>query len=92
MGLSKFTKQPNEVLDYDVNYSAWMVSGDEIQSATVTADAGVTIDSHTIVDGEIVKVWLSSGTDGETYKITVKAVTTNGRTKEQEFKLKIKEQ
>jgi len=90
MALQKFTKQPNDVLDYDVDFSDWMVSGDEVDGVTVSADAGVTVDSYAFTD-EIVKVWLSGGTDGETYKITVLATTEGGRSKEQEFRIKVKE-
>ena len=92
MALPKKTKQPNDILDYDVRYSRWLASDDELQSKTITADEGITIDSSVIVDGEFVKVWLSGGTDGETYKVTVLAVTVNGRSKEKEFRIKVKEQ
>ncbi len=91
MGLQKFTKQPNDVLDYDIDFSDWLVSGDEVESVTVTAETGITVDS-TNITSEIVKIWLSGGTDGSSYKVTALAVTEGGRTKEKEFIIKIKEQ
>jgi len=91
MAVTKKTKQPSEVLDYDFKYTDWLDSGDEIESAEVTVATGITLDSYNIVSPGIVKVWLSGGTDGETYLITCVATTEGGREKEKEFKLKIKE-
>ena len=89
--LGKATKQPIEVQDYDVSFVDWLAAlTDTAASHTVTAETGITVDSSTLTAG-VVKVWLSGGTDGTTYKITAKIVTTGGRTKEDEFKVRVKE-
>jgi len=90
MSIPKYTKQPGDKLDYDIDFNEWLSSSDSLDSVDVTADTGITIVNSTIV-GSVVKVWISGGTDGEIYKITVKVITVEGRIKEQEFKIKVKE-
>lgn len=86
-----FQKQPAERLDYDLDYVEWHVDGDTVVSATVAvAPAGLTIESH-FVNDPFVKVWVSGGTHGATYKVTVTATTSGGRIKQDEFKIKVKD-
>lgn len=92
MALEKFDKQPVEVLDYDINFSDWMQAGDTINGLTVTADTGITVNSSSYnVNTHTVKVWLAAGIDGNTYKVTATITTTNGRTKQAEIKIKVRE-
>ena len=91
MAIRKFTKQPNDVIDYDFDYGDWLVSGDDLQSAAITIDAGITLDSYS-VSADNVKVWISGGTDGETYLATCLATTEGGREKEAELKIRIREE
>lgn len=92
MILGKFEKQPSEVLDYAADLSEWLPEGDFAASATATADVGITIDSTIIADaGTSIRVWLSGGMSGQKYKIQVLFVSDQGRTKEYEFVVKVKE-
>lgn len=97
-----FTKQPTEILPYDIDFEEWIagiVGGDEVESATctvVSATSGptsaLTIDSvQLITDTQRVKVWTSGGTNGVTYKLTLVMLTAAGRRKEVDFRIKIKE-
>lgn len=90
--MDTFPKQPADVLDFDADYTDFLSSSgsDTLQSATVVADTGITVASFSVA-AKVVKVWLSGGVTGTTYKITVTAVTVGGRTKEHEFKVKVKE-
>ena len=91
MILGKFKKQPGEVLDYDVSYEDFFSNrNDTLNNATVVADAGITVDSVDL-NGELVKVVLSGGTNGVTYKVTVTMTTTIGIVKEDEFQVTVKE-
>lgn len=87
------TKQPAEVLDYDLIGSDWLTDGDYIVGVTsVATPSGLTVQSSTIVNGGLdAKVWLASGTDGVTYKVTTTITTNGGRIKEKEFHLKVRE-
>ena len=71
-------KDPNEVLDYEIDWSA-RLGGDTISSVTWTVPGGITKNSDT-VSGDIAVIWLSGGTAGTSYDIGCRVVTTGGRT------------
>ena len=72
-----FVKDPDAVLDYEWDWAAWL-GADTIASHTVTASAGLTVDSTEATD-TAVTVWLSGGTVGQTYSVTCHVVTAAGR-------------
>jgi hypothetical protein len=90
--LGRFTKQPTEVLDYDVDFSEWFADrSDTLDSFTVTAQAGITVASSSNT-GNVVKVVLSGGTNGGRYKITVRVTTTpSAFVREADFIVSVKE-
>lgn len=91
MMLGKFKKQPGETLDYPVSYSDFFSTrSDSVTSVAVTAEAGITLVSQA-TDGQVCKVVLSGGTDGATYKVTLRMTTTTGIIKEDEFRVSVKE-
>lgn len=90
MILGTMTKQSADVLDYDIDYSQWLPSGDHVQNALATAPTGITIDS-TFVNDPFVKIWLAGGTSGTSYKITVTVTTQDGRVKQDEFNVRVKD-
>lgn len=91
MILGSYVKQPADVLDYDVDYTDFLNGEDTLSTKTVTVSpTGLTVDSS-VIAGDRVKVWLSGGTNGITYKVTVTATTTDGRVKQDEFKVKVKD-
>ena len=100
-----FQKQPNEVLDYDVDMSPWFLAipGDDIQSVAITVTAigedvpalvlGPGTHPETLLMGaEPVrfKVWLGGGTEFVDYVITCVVTTEQDRQKEVEFKVKVR--
>lgn len=90
--MNTYTKQPADQLDYDVDFSKWLPDGDTVTTAVATVDIEDELVIDTIqVSSQIVKVWLSAGTDGSTYTVTVTASTSGGRVKETEFKMRIRE-
>lgn len=95
MKLANFKKQPVDVLDYDIDYTAWIPAGDTLLSATAVVDivnTGSLVVSSIVVTPltNIVKLWMSGGNDGITYKVTVTTVTNGGRTKEDELQFTVK--
>lgn len=89
--LGKFIKQPADRLDYDIDYRDWLTDrNDTLASATVTAEAGLTVSDFVLVEG-VVKIYLQGGTDGTTYKVTCTATTTGGRIKQAEISVAVKE-
>lgn len=92
MNLGTFTKQPAEIQDYDIDYSEWLTAGDNVSSVAVTIlpATNLVLDSQYNND-PVVKLWFSGGTDGVKYKITVRTTTADGRLKEDEFFIKVKD-
>jgi hypothetical protein len=93
--MDTFPKQPAEVLDFDVDFSSFLsaAGGDTLLSAVSVVDAAtITIASTAVnVVTGVVKVWLSGGTDGTSYKVTVTATTTGGRVKQHEFRVRVRD-
>ena len=95
--IGKDTKQPREVEDKDVDWADWMPAGDSID-ATLTEVRQLSGDDATplVVDkventANLSKVWLSGGAHGAKYRVTVRMKTLNGREKEAEFDISVKE-
>ena len=100
MILDRKEKQPGEIKDYPIDYSKWLAEisgGDTIASANAAAvctsdasDTALVVDSvSTAATG--LSVWLSAGTDGQIYKITVTVTTVGGRVDQSEFIVKLKD-
>jgi hypothetical protein len=93
-----FVKDPEDVLDYDLDYAnpvdRWLSEGDTLNSATATLDvddtSNLVIDSVGFTD-TMVKLWLSGGDDGETALIHVLVTTVGLRTKEVDVRIRIRE-
>lgn len=82
------TKDPNEVLDYQVDWSD-RLGADEISTSDFSVVSGtVTIDSEDS-DTTTATVFLSGGTLGETCQILNRIVTTGARTFDQTFSIRI---
>ena len=94
------TKQPWDELRYDMDFSGQMRDGDDLASvsAVVVTNMGKAAGSSDVtatdevVSGDIAQVTLSGGTDLENYKITVRAITTDGYKIEGDGMLYVREQ
>lgn len=78
MGNNVFTKDPDAVLDYTVNWASWLESGDTISDSDWTVESGITEDSATKTT-TTATIWLSGGTAGTQYTITNHITTAAGR-------------
>lgn len=88
--LGTFRQQPADTLDYDIDFSQWLPPGDVITAATVAVEP-TSMTVTRVISSPRVKVWCSEGDNGVSYKITVTATTNDGRVKQVEFKLKVRE-
>lgn len=89
--LAIFTKQPADVQDFDVDFTQYLTDlSDTGVSHIATVETGITLDRSTLAAG-VVKVWLSGGTDGWSYKVTATLTTTGGRVKQAEITVRVKE-
>ena len=69
---------PDSVLDWAWDWSDWLESTDSLSDHTATPESGITVSSSSII-GDNVVVWITGGTPGTTYSVTVHAITTEGR-------------
>lgn len=101
MILGRYRKQPIDVLDYPVDYSAWL---DKINPPDIVVEHDVRqvrilsgpINNPIVVDRVDISsiggaVWLSGGESGATYQIDCVITTQGGRTEEYEFIVAVKE-
>lgn len=84
--MTSFIHDPQAVLDYVVDWTDWLDSGDTISSKTVTVPSGVTLTSSSIA-GSTVVAWISGGTAGTDYLITVHITTAASRQDDRSFTL-----
>lgn len=90
--VGRMTKQPVEVLDYDLDFTSWVPAGDSLLTATsAVTPSGLTLGTTTIFATSWVKVRLSGGTDSTRYKVETNVTTTNGLVKQAEFYVSVKE-
>jgi hypothetical protein len=89
-------KDPNEVLDYDIDWSERLETGETISTSTwtvvdgtVTISAGPTPPAPSISAG-VTTCWISAGTAGEACVVLNRITTSAGRTYDQSVKLRIR--
>jgi hypothetical protein len=87
------TKQPVEKLDFDISYEDWLTPGDGIspENITIKIDRPELVCDFFTVSGVVLKVWLSAGVTNVTYKVTITVETDDGRIKQDEFRVKVKD-
>jgi len=99
MILATRTKQPGEEKDYDIDYAPWLLpmddSLDEIEDVVVECITDPADTSLVCLESALTattcKLWMSGGTDGQRYKVTVQVRTVGGRLDESELVFKIKD-
>lgn len=88
MSYPQLTKDPDAVLDYGFDWTAWLGSDTIVVSTWVLA-AGLTEVSREILAGsKKTRIWISGGTAGTDYVITNRIVTTQGRTEDRSMTLR----
>lgn len=91
MKLGTVVQQPTEKQSYTVDYSEALTDGDNIESAYATSSPeGLEVTDVSPVDPRV-RFWVSGGTAGVSYKITITAHTADGRVFQDELTFKIKE-
>ena len=83
-------KDPNATLDYSVDWSAWLPTGDTISQSAWTVPAGLTKGAESVGTG-VATVWLSGGTVGTRYGIVNRITTAAGRIDDRTLTLVVQE-
>ena len=90
--LDTFSKQPIEKYDYDIYYDDWLTPGDGVaRIVSIEIDKPGLLAPYQNVSANVIKVWVAGGTNGVTYKVAVTVETDDGRIKQDEFRVKVKE-
>lgn len=88
-----FTKDPNEILVYGMDWTDWLNTGAGISTSTwvITGDDAVLTKDEAAVSGAEASVRLTAGTEGVTYKVENRIVTdeTPAQTGERSFNVTI---
>ena len=90
MALASFVKDPNAVLDYAVDWSGWLASGETISTSDWTVETGLEEDSSSNTT-TVATVWLSGGTAGEIYRVVNRITTNQTRTDDRTLLIKVLE-
>lgn len=85
-------KDPDEVLDYKIDWTDRMASNDTIATSTwtITETDGVLVKGTNSFTDTTTTVWLSAGTDGQTYELNNRITTSLLRTMDQTVRIRIK--
>jgi hypothetical protein len=70
-------KDPNATLDYQLDWSSWLATGESISTVTVTV-TGATLVSNSNT-ATTVTAWISGGTVGEQVRIQYRITTNNSQ-------------
>lgn len=90
-------KDPNDIIDYAVNWAKWLRPGDEIISSTWTVESGLnkiadpTTDVMDPFTPTIATVWVAGGTDGTDYAALNRITTTQGRQRDKTITIRVQE-
>lgn len=85
-----FTKDPQDVLDYVIDWSDWLATGETISTSTWTVPSGITKESDSSSSNETI-IWLSGGTAYESYDLVNHIVTSAGREKDQTLVIQVRD-
>lgn len=88
--MAGFTKDPDALLDYLVDWEDWLSTGDFIVSAATSATSGLTVSTQAFTSTQHT-IWLSGGTKGTDYIVTSRVWTNGGRKDDRSFKIRVKE-
>lgn len=90
--MADFIKDPDAVLDYTVDWSDWLATGEEIASSSWVNPDGFTVNTSSNTT-TVAVVWLSGGVAGRTYRMTNRITTdsTPARTDDRTITIKVAE-
>lgn len=84
-------KDPSAHLDYGWDWGPWLPAGDTIAASTWTASPGVTVELDSFTPEGLTVVWVSGGTAGQTYSLTNRVTTAEGRVDDRTITLMVRD-
>ena len=87
---SRIAHDPQAKLDYAVDWSAWLQSGETISASTWTVPAGITeATPEPSNTATVATIWLTGGTAGQLYTVTNHITTSMGREDDRSLFLRV---
>lgn len=86
--MADFTKDPDDILDYSFDWTAWVATNETISTSTWILSPGIVQNSATNTT-LIATVWLSGGTAGNPYSVTNRITTNQGRTVDRTMTIRV---
>jgi hypothetical protein len=83
-------KDPDEELDYQVDWTLRLAAGETIATSTFILAEGDVVLGDTNITGAFTTVWISGGTAGGVNTITNRITTSASRTYDKSAKLRIR--
>jgi len=84
-------KDPDEDLDYQLDWTAWLSTGETITVSTFTVLTGDVALGANSVSGAITTIWISGGTLNTSSVVNNRITTSAGRIAERSVRLRIRE-
>jgi hypothetical protein len=88
--VSIYIHDPDAVLDYAVDWTEWLATGDSITSHSVAVESGNVVKDSDSLAGTIVRAWISGGTNGTDATVRYRVTTAQGRTDDRTIYLKVR--
>lgn len=82
-------KDPDETLDYSIDWSARLDEGDSISSSTWIISPTGLVQESAAFNGALTTIWVSGGEMGKTYTLTNRIQTSAGRIRDLSYGLRI---
>lgn len=89
MPLTTFSKDPNATLDYSMDWSNWLASGESLTCSVWTRTSTDIVETNTSLTTSVATIWLTGGSAGSTYSIANKVGTSGGRIDERTIDIKV---
>jgi hypothetical protein len=90
MSANEFTQDPSANLDYAVDWTAWLPTGDTVSTFVIISDAGISATkSLTLTTATVCVIWVSGGVVGNIYAVTCRVTTVDGRVDDRTFYISI---
>jgi len=83
-------KDPYAQLDYSLDFTNYLPSGDTLSSVSVSADSGITVVSTSNTD-TVATAIISGGTAGTIYNVEFRITTANALQDSRNFRIKVLE-
>jgi hypothetical protein len=90
MLIAIYTKDPEAVLDYYIDWDPWLAGDTIVDSDWVVTTGTVTLSDPAVLGG-VTQVWASGGVAGEMADLTNHITTAEGREDERTVRLKLQD-